>query len=121
MKDKNKYPTISKLTIKPDGVLKLLKDININKAKGPDILPNIILKNCANELANGLSCIFHLSIDTGELLRDWRYANVTPVFKKGDRHSAENYRPVSLTSVPSKILEHIRCSHLLKHLEKHRI
>ncbi|VDI02195.1 Hypothetical predicted protein [Mytilus galloprovincialis] len=39
----------------------------------------------------------------------------------GDKHAPENYRPVSLTSVPCKLLEHIICRHILKHLEKHRV
>ena len=44
-----------------------------------------------------------------------------PFFKKGNRHLAENYRPVSLTSVPCKILEHIICSHVRDHLDRHNI
>ena len=81
-------------------------------------IPNIVLKNCALQ---GLCTIFQCSLNTGTLPSDWRNANITPVFKKGDRHSAENYRPVSLTSVPCKILEHIICSHMLEHFEKYGI
>jgi len=55
------------------------------------------------------------------LPKDWRDANIAPVYKKGDRHAAENYRPVSLTSVTSKLLEHIICHHILNHLDKHRV
>jgi hypothetical protein len=43
------------------------------------------------------------------------------VYKKGDKHAAENYRPVSLTSAPGKLLEHIIWKHIVKHLERHRI
>ena len=46
------------------------------------------------------------SIDTGELPKDWRSANISSIFKKGDKHLPENYRPVSFTSVTCKILEH---------------
>ena len=55
----------------------------------------------------GLSTIFQYSIDTGSLPSDWRDANISPGFKKGGRHLAENYRPVSLTSISCKLLEHI--------------
>ncbi len=48
-------------------------------------------------------------------------ANITPIYKKGDKHAAENYRPVSLTAVLSKLLEHIVCSHMLKHLNEYKI
>ena len=52
---------------------------------------------------------------------DWRDANISPVFKKGDRHQAENYRPVSLTSISCKLLEHILYSHILKHFEQYNV
>ena len=57
----------------------------------------------------------------GELPKDWRDANISSIFKKGDKHLPENYRPVSLTSVTCKILEHIICRHLLNHLEQNHI
>ena len=57
----------------------------------------------------------------GELPSDWRKANVTCVFKKGDKHQPGNYRPISLTSVTCKLLEHIVCRHLCCHLENNNI
>ena len=51
----------------------------------------------------------------------WKNANVTPVFKKGGRDLAENYRPVSLTCVCCKILEHIITSHIRQHLDHNNI
>ena len=114
---------ISPIKIKTEGVQKLLAHINPSKASGPDNIPNRILKECANQLAPSLSIIFQLSIDSGELPKDWREANISCIFKKGDKHLAENYRPVSLTSVPSKLLEHIFYKHMyiLKHLETNKI
>ena len=69
----------------------------------------------------GLSTIFQFSIDTGSLPTDWRDANISPVFKKGDRHLAENYRPVSLTSIWCKLLEHILCSQILSHFDQYNV
>ena len=114
-------PTIPHLNIEKKGVLKLLTNLKTSKAMGPDSIPNIVLKTCAEELAQGLRDVFQFSLDTGTLPQDWRNANISPVFKKGDRHLPENYRPVSLTSVPCKILEHIICSHMWKHFNKHNI
>ena len=71
----------------------------------------------SNKFDTWTKAIFQLSIDTGELPEDWTNANISPVFKKGDVHPAENYRPVSLTSV-CKLLEHVICRHLLNHLIK---
>ena len=48
-------------------------------------------------------------------------ANVMPVFKKGDKSLATNYRPISLTSIPCKVLEHILASNIVKHLGEHGI
>ena len=104
--------TAPQLNIDRKGVLKILKNINIHKAMGPDRIPNILLKTCAEEISYGLSAIFQYSLDTGTLPLNCQNANVTPVFKKGDRHLAENYRPVSFTSVSCKIIEHIICSHI---------
>ena len=97
------------------------KKINTSKAIGPDNISNVILKECANQLAPGLSEIFQNSIDSRKLPTDWTNANISPVFKKKDVHLAENYRPVSLTSVTCKLLEHIICKHLLTHFENNTI
>lgn len=113
--------SIQQLIITTKGLEKLLKDVNPSKASGPDGIPNRILKECASEIAPGLTAIFQTSIDTGLLPEDWLNANISCVFKKGDKHAAENYRPVSITSVPCKLLEHIICKHILKHLDKHRV
>ena len=84
-------------------------------------VPNILLKRCAHQIAPAMRSIFQLSVGTGKLPKDWLYANVSPVFKKGDVHLPENYRPVSLTCVSCKLLEHIICKHILDHLEKNKI
>ena len=95
--------------------------MNPLKASGPDAIPNMVLKNCADSLAPVMSEIFQLSLDSGNLPDDWKKANISSVFKKGDKHLASNYRPVSLTSVCCKILEHVVCRHLMNHLESNNI
>ena len=72
---------------------------------GPDQIPNIVLKTCAKTLAPGMTKIFQKSIDCSELPDDWLSANVAPVYKKGDVHKAENYRPVSLRDQPFNLKE----------------
>ena len=83
-----------KFEITVQGVTKLLEGLNGGKASGPDELPNLILKNAANEISPFLKIIFNQSLQTGKLPDDWIEANVAPVFKKVDRHSPANYRPV---------------------------
>ena len=117
----NKYPSIGKSSITLKGVQKLLEKINISKAAGPDLIPGRMLNMLAPELAPIVHAIFTQSLDTGELPRDWSLANVAPIFKKGNRGLAENYRPVSLTCITCKLFEHIVCRHILDHVEDHKI
>ena len=93
----------------------------MTKASGPDEIPNRILQEMSTELAPPLAMIFNMSITSGQLPEDWRNANISPIFKKGNRHSPVNYRPVSLTSVCCKLLEHIVCSRIREHLDKNGI
>ena len=68
--------------------------------------------------------IFEHSIRTGKLPDEWVDANVAPVFKKGDRHrgpTASNYRPISLTCVCAKWLDHIICKNIMTHFTKNKI
>ena len=68
-----------------------------------------------------MTLIFQSSLQQGKVPDDWKQSNVIPIFKKGDRSSAANYRPISLTSVCSKILEHIIHSQIMRHLDAHQI
>ncbi len=52
---------------------------------------------------------------------DWKDANVAPVFKKGNQSTPANYRPVSLTSISCKLMEHIMVSNIMSHLEQHQV
>jgi hypothetical protein len=113
--------TMPNITIGPPGVAKLLKNLKQHKATGPDEIPAMILKTAANELAPALSIFFQASVSQGVLPADWRKATVVPIFKKGDKSKASNYRPVSLTSICSKVLEHIIHSSIMDHFDDNNI
>ena len=68
-----------------------------------------------------LTHLFQRSLTTGDIPQEWKSAFVTPIFKKGKRYDPSNYRPVSLTSVVCKTLEHILVSQIMKHLETNSI
>ena len=101
------------------GILKLLKDLKPGKASGPDRLKPILLKELREEIAPIIQVIFERSIKTGKLPSEWCHAQVSPIFKKGDKSSPANYRPISLTCILCKVLEHIMASRLVRHLNKH--
>ena len=61
------------------------------------------------------------SLNTGELPSDWLKANICPVFKKGNRSSPSNYRPISLTSSCCKVLEHIIFHSIMDHIQLNNI
>ena len=103
------------IEITQSGITKLLSELNADKAPRPDELPNLLLKNDAKEISPILTDIFEHSIRTRKLPDEWVKANVAPVFKKGDRHTASNYRPISLTCVCAKLLEHIICKNIMTH------
>jgi hypothetical protein len=104
-----------------NGTEKLLSDLNPPKASGPDLLPTRILKLVASKIAPVLSVIFQQSYDTGTVPTDWTQANITAVFKKGDKTKPSNYRSVSLTCIICKTMEDILFSQIMKHLDQKNI
>jgi len=77
------------------------------KASGPDDIPNRLLKELSTELAPAMTAFFNQSLQTGQLPQEWKLTNVSPIYKKEDKHIAANCRPISLTCICSKLLEHI--------------
>ena len=100
---------------------KLLLNLNPNKACGPVGITPRLLKMVAEELTPALTLLYRISYLSGTLPKDWKQANITPVFKKGEKYNAANYHPISLTCVACKLMEHIITSHIMSHLEKNEI
>ncbi|PKU40857.1 rna-directed dna polymerase from mobile element jockey- hypothetical protein [Limosa lapponica baueri] len=84
----------------------------------PDGIHPRVLRDLAEVIAGPLSIIFERSWRTGEVSEDWRKANDIPVFKKGKKEDPENYRPVSLTSIPGKMMEQLILGAISEHLEE---
>ena len=112
---------LDSLEVTEGNVAKHLRDINTRKAPGPDNISPFLLKHCAEELSRPLTCIFRQCLSTGTWPSLWKEARVTPVFKKKDKADPTNYRPISLLSVVSKILERIIAEQLTHHLDEHHL
>ncbi|KAK4816123.1 hypothetical protein QYF61_011359 [Mycteria americana] len=95
----------------------MLRHLDTHKSMGPDRIHPRVLRELAEELAKPLSIIYQQSWLTGEVPDDWRLASVTPIYKKGQQEDLGNYRPVSLTSVPGKIVEWFILSVLNRHVQ----
>uniref|UniRef100_A0A670IE66 Reverse transcriptase domain-containing protein n=1 Tax=Podarcis muralis TaxID=64176 RepID=A0A670IE66_PODMU len=102
-------------------VQEYLASLDVFKSPGPDELHPRVLKELADVISEPLAVIFENSWRTGEVPADWRRANVVPIFKKGKREDPNNYRPVSLTSIPGKILEQIIKQTVCEHLERNAV
>ena len=114
-------PPLPDLDICEMGIKKLLKGVDPSKASGPDQIPCRLLHELHVELAPVFTVLFTKSYNTGTLPEVWKSAWITPVFKKGSKSEAANYRPVSLTCVACKLLEHVLCSHIRDHLDRNGV
>ena len=115
------YLSIDDLQISTEGVAKQLSQLNPRKACGPDELPARVLKEISQSASEWLAFIFQQSLNLNTVPSDWTKALVTAVHKKDNKSLPSNYRPISLTSICCKVMEHVVLSHMAKHLSKNSI
>ena len=100
-------------------VRKVVMNLDLSKASGPDCIPVVFLKNCEPELSYILAELFNKCLKESCFPDCWKVSSVVPVFKNvGERSTAKNYRPVSLLSVVSKVFEKLVNNRIAAHLEK---
>jgi len=104
----------NEIVFTPQEVKSAMKTLKRNKATGPDRVHNVLLVIAADVLAQPLTLFFNRCLRVGAFPNCWKYAYVTPIYKKGNKDDCTNYRPVSLLSCVGKLLERCVHSHLYK-------
>jgi hypothetical protein len=121
VKQRETNAEITTVEFKSELILKKLAGLRPDSAPGPDKISPRILKELRFELVEPLRKLFTKSMQTCTVPKDWKTAVVTPIFKKGAKSDPGNYRPVSLTSVPCKIMEGVIKEHMMEHLTKNKL
>jgi hypothetical protein len=112
---------LNTIEFRRESILEKMANLKPDSAPGPDKISPQILKELRYELVGPLQKLFIKSMSTCTVPKDWKSALVTPIFKKGAKADPGNYRPVSLTSVPCKIMEGVIKEELMKHLITNRL
>ena len=109
--ERNNGTFLSEIILTREAIKNKLNKLNPNKAMGPDHIPSFILKTFSEELSLPLLFIFNKSLSEGVVPTSWKLAEVTAIYKKGDKTEPGNYRPVSL-SIVCKTLESLICDQI---------
>ena len=110
--------SINTIDITESTVRNKILHLDVNKSYGPDEISPKLLHELADEVSAPLTLVFNKSLKEGHVPSDWKVAHISPIFKKGSRNLASNYRPVSLTSIACKIMESFIKEKIVTHFEE---
>ena len=108
------------ISVTPKMIKKVIANLDLSRASGPDCIPVVVLKNCEPELSYILAELFNNCLKESCFPDCWKVSLLVPVFKNvGERSTAKNYGPVSLLSVVTKVFEKLVNDRIVDHLENH--
>ena len=116
--DRTFHESLNTVTINENLVGKAIDKLKPSKSQGPDNIHPKLIKECKSSIVCPLNIIFEKSLNESVLPQIWRQANVTAIYKKGDKSKPENCRPISLTSVPCKLMERLIRDELVEHMSR---
>ena len=110
---------LDNISVTPKMIRKVILNLDLSKASGPDCIPVVVLKNCEPELSYILAELSNKCLKESCFPDCWKVSSVVPVFKNvGERFTAQNHHPVSLPSVVSKVFQKLVNNRIVEHLEK---
>ena len=113
----NKLKTVFNFTpIEEEETKTIIKNLKPKNSSGHDSISLILLEASINSIAKPLTCIINQSLKTGRFPCKLKVAKIIPIFKKGDEHDFNNYRPISLLPSISKVFEKTIYSQLFQYL-----
>ena len=113
--------SLSSIQFEDQDIPKIIRSLNYNKAHGYDDIFIRLLKICNSSIVRPLSIIFKNCLQTGTFPNNWKKSNVVPIHEKVDKQLLQNYCPVSLLPICSKIFERIVFNPMLEFLEENNI
>ena len=113
--------SLNEIFIEEQEVIDIITTLPVNKAIGPDCISHRMLKSTAHTISRPLCMLFNKSLREKSFPSYWKEAHVLPLFKKGDPSSPCNYRPVSLLSCVSKVMERIIFKHVYNFFHKNNL
>ena len=104
-----------------DDIIGAINNMPLHSASGPDKFPSSVLKECKNQLSSPIHHLWRKSLDKSSIPTEYLQQTIVPIYKKGDRSLASNYRPVSLTSHIIKVFERVMRQKLVNHIEENHL
>ena len=103
-------PSLTSFDISKNTNRNIVDHIDATKSRGPKGIPPVVYVKTSKNLCNIMHSVLRNIKKLRKIPDSWKIAAITPIFRKGDRRKLENYRPVSLLNIDSKILE--KCIHI---------
>ena len=108
------HESLSTIDFSTDDILKIIRNLDPNKAHGHDMISIRMIKICDTSICRPLKLIFQACLESGKFPNEWKKANVVPVHKKGDKQMLKNYRPISLLPTAGKVFERLLYDRMLE-------
>ena len=105
--ERQDHVLLNSISFTIDEIEDALNELLVNKANGPDKIGKTLLKNLSKSLPKSLHLLFNLIANKAIFSTNSKISKIAPIFKDGDKQDVSNYRPISLLSAVSKLLEKV--------------